>query len=143
MALILWVSPAFAGPRGGWGQGMGMGPGYGGAVDADENLNLTQEQSAKVQALREKYLNDITPLQNQMFSLRSEMRLLWIAATPDRDKIMAKHKEIFALEGQLQERAIQYRLDYRGLLTPEQQSKLAASGMGMGHGPGRRHGGKW
>ena len=142
MAVILCGSLALAGPRG-WGQG--MGPGYGRSAYGPSNLNLTEEQSGKLQTLRENYLKEITPLQNQMISLRSEMRLLWNVASPDREKITAKQKEISELQRQLDEKAVQYRLDCNAMLTPEQLSKMAAfgPGMGRGYGSGWKHGGRW
>jgi periplasmic protein CpxP/Spy len=153
MLLMLSASLAFAGPggRGGamgkgfGGQSGGTGPGYCWSGDRASNLNLTEEQSGKLQALRENHLREIIPLRTQMISLRSEMRILWIAATPDRDKILAKQKELSNIQAQLDEKAVVYRFDCRAMLTPEQQAKMAAfgPGMGRGHGPGWNHGGKW
>lgn len=142
VAVMFTGSLAMAGPRG-WGQG--MSPGYGWSTYRASNLNLTEEQSGKLQMMRENYLKEITPLQNRMISLRSEMRLLWNAASPDREKITAKQKEISELQRQLDEKATAYRLDCRAVLTPEQQSKMAAfgSGIGRGYGPGWKHGGRW
>jgi hypothetical protein len=39
------------------------------------NLNLSPEQSEELQVLHDIYLKAVTPLQNQMFALRSELRL--------------------------------------------------------------------
>ena len=140
LATLFYGSLALAGPRG-WGHGMGPsnGAGYGMA-----GLNLTEEQSAKLQSLRENYLKEVSPLQNRMFALRSEMRLLWNAAEPDREKITAKQKEIAGIQNQLEEKNTAYRLDCRAVLTPEQQSRMAAAGpgMGRGYGPGRGHHGR-
>jgi len=143
VAVMFCVSLVWAGPP--WGWGHGMGPGYGWSCYDASNLNLTEEQSVKLRTLQAKYLKEITPLQNKMISLRSEVRLLWNVASPDRDKILAKQKELSELLGQLGEKATGYRLDYRAVLTPEQQSRLPAfgPGMGRGRGPGWTHGGRW
>ncbi len=138
LAILFCGSLALAGPRG-WGHRMGPGTGNGYGIS---NLNLTEAQSAKLQSLRENYLAAITPLQNRMFALRSELRLLWNAAAPDREKITAKQKEISAVESQMEEKATTYRLDCRAVLTPEQQSQMAAAGPQMGRGYGWRHHGR-
>ena len=137
--MLTAVSFAYAGAGYGLGRGYGMGP------CTASNLDLTAEQSAKLQSVRETYLKDITPLQNQLFSKRAEFRLLWAETNPDRDKIFAKQKEILEIQKQLGEKATQYRLDCRAMLTPEQQSKMAAfgPGMGRGNGSGWKHGGRW
>lgn len=150
MAILFCGSAALAGPRG---SGQGMGPGMGGAGCLAADLNLTAEQSGKLQSLQETYLKEITPLQNRMFAARSEMRLLWNSADPDRDQIAAKQKAIAELNNQLEEKAIAYRLDCRAVLTPEQRSQMAAagpnmgtgrgSGMGDGMGHGSMHRGRW
>lgn len=138
LAIMFCGSLALAGPRG-WGNGMGHGYGV-------SNLNLTEEQSGQLQSLRENYLQEIEPLRNRMVALRSELRLLWNTDSLDREKITAKQKEISGLQGQLEEKATAYRLDCRAVLTPEQQSQMAAAGPGMGggYGPGwRHHGQEW
>lgn len=140
MAFVLSASLVFAGPRG-WGHG--MGPGYGWCPYTDSNLNLTEEQSAKLQTLRETYLKEITPLQNQVFVKKSELRLLWNAANPDRDKIMAKQNEINKLQQQIQEKATQYQFEIRNILTPEQRPKVRNFGPGYGYGPGWKMQGRW
>jgi Spy/CpxP family protein refolding chaperone len=142
VGMMVTGSLALAGPRG-WGQG--MGPGYCWSNTGASNLNLTDEQSAKVQTVRENYLKEITPLRNQMLSVRSELQILWSDASPDRDKILAKQRELSGIQAQLDEKAAQYRLDCREILTPEQQAKMAAFGPGMARGNGQmwRHGGRW
>jgi len=142
VAMMVTGSLAFAGSRG-WGQG--MGPGYCWSGDAASSLNLTEEQSGKLRTMRENYIKEISSLRNQMLSLGSEIRLLWTASSLDRDIILAKQKNLSNLQAQLDEKAALYRLDCRALLTPEQQSKMAAYGPGMGRGNGQmwKHGGRW
>lgn len=122
------ATAALAGP-GGWGHG--MGPGHGAGAYGMANLNLSPEQSEELQVLHDSYLKAVTPLQNQMFALRSELRLLWNDDAPDREQIMAKQKEIADLEWQIQQQATEYRLDYRNILTPEQQAQLNISCPGI------------
>ena len=125
----------------GSGKGCGMGPGMGGMMlHALNDLNLNPEQSTKVQALREAHLKDVTPIQNQLFAKKNELRLLWIQATPDAAQILTKEKEIGDLETQMRGKATSFFLDVRKILTPEQQAKLSTMGPGMGPGMGRHHG---
>jgi len=142
VGMMFTGSLALAGPRG-WGQG--MGPGYCWTNDAAASLNLTEEQSGKLQTMRENYFREITPLRNEMLSVGSELRLLWSNAGPDREKILTKQRELSNLQTQLDEKAALYRLDCRALLTPEQQSNMASFGPGMGRGNGQmwKHGGRW
>jgi len=140
VALLGWAASSMAGPGGGWGRGqgpgMGMGMGYGANPYTSAYLGLTPEQTAQIQAMREAHYKEIAPLQEQMFSKRQELRLLWSAASPDQGKIAAKQKEITELQAQLQQMSTQHQLEARKILTPEQQQKLTASIPGRGFGPG-------
>jgi Spy/CpxP family protein refolding chaperone len=127
------VAWAFAGP---WEQG----PGWGMYPSGPSDLDLTAEQSTKLQALREAYLKDVTPLRNQLFSKRAELRLLWTEPNPDQDKIVAKQKEMLEIQSQLEERSTAFRLETRKVLTPEQWAQLSTSGHGMER---RGHMGRW
>jgi Spy/CpxP family protein refolding chaperone len=150
VVFVLSVSLAFAGP---WGRGRSMGSssgmvpgygmesGYGPAPYAASTLNLTEEQSAKLRAIGETHVKEVAPIQNQLLSKRAELRLLWGKQNPDPAEIVAKQKEIFDLQRQLQEKAMQYHLDCRNVLTPEQQLKFAD--FTTTPGPGFRYGRHW
>ena len=88
-----------------------------------DSLNLTVEQIEKVRVLRESYLKAKDPLRNQMFSKRTELKLLWMQLKPDPAKIKSKQKEVHDLRWQLQLKRTDYRLAFREILTPEQLSK--------------------
>ena len=133
VAIVLAGTWAFAGPWG-WGPGWGMYP------SGPSGLNVTTEQSTKLQTLREAYLKDVTPLRNQLFSKRAELRLLWTEPNPDEDKIVAEQKEILEIQSQLEERSTALRLETRKVLTPEQWAQLSKCGHGMER---RGHMGRW
>jgi Spy/CpxP family protein refolding chaperone len=117
------------GPR-----GQGYGPGAWGP-----GLNLTPEQTQKMQALQESFFKETIPLRNEMMVKKLELQTLWAQTKPEQEKILAKQKEINALRVQLQERATKNRLEARNILTPEQQAQLGSyRGYGPGFGP--RHG---
>ena len=115
-----------------WGKGhgmeMGYGPHSGGARSAGSGLwralNLTPEQTQKMQAVRESFLKEKIPLRNELMLKRLELRGLWMQTNPDEAKILANQKEINALRAQLGEKVTKNRLEMRKILTPEQQAQL-------------------
>jgi Spy/CpxP family protein refolding chaperone len=139
IAVTAFAASAFAfGP--GWGRGHGGGQCFGGDLTALSELNLTAEQTANINTLRETHLKDIKPLQDKMFSKRGELRLLWLQTNPDEGKILAVQKEIRNLRDQMQDKMTVHRLNVLKVLTPEQQEKLKTIGPGRGFGPGMRGG---
>jgi Spy/CpxP family protein refolding chaperone len=140
--LLFSASLALAGPggRGMGGGGYGRGSGYGMTPSGGSNLNLTPEQSTKLQQMQEAHLKEMNELQNRMFGKQAEMRALWTEPSPDREKILAKDREISELQGQMTEKATRYRLDYQNQLTDEQKSKLPTLGSGTGQGGGMGRG---
>jgi len=134
VALVLLVASAtwvMAGPRGraNWGDDTWC-PG----VSQLSALNLSAEQSEKIRGLRESFIKETTPIRTQLFTKKTEMRLLWIQTSLDADKIRATQKEIQVLMGQMQEKTTDFRLAFRNLLTPEQTSQLLAQDVGRGPG---------
>jgi len=140
LVVALLATTAFA-----WGRGWGRGPGAGFCGGPDERafsqLNLTADQTAKIKALREAHLKDVTPLREKMFSKRNELRLLWLKDNPDEAKILAVQKEMRALRDQLEDKRTSHRIAAFKVLTPEQQQKMQAFGPGSGKGRGPGFGG--
>ena len=129
IGLALIATMAFA-----WGPGFGRGfggPGYG----VPPIPNLTAEQSAQIQSLRDAFVKEIQPLQNDLWTKRTELRNLWSDPKTDPAAITAKQKEIWDLQSKLQEKAANLGLDIRKVLTPEQLAQLPAVGSGPGFGP--------
>jgi len=132
LALALVATVALArGP--GYGRGYGMGPGYG----CPAIPNLTAEQSSQIQALQKAHLDEIAPLQEELFKRSTEVRSLWSTPNPDQAAITAKQKEILDLRTRLQEKGTDFRVEIRKLLTPEQQAQISTFGPGKGPGMGR------
>jgi Spy/CpxP family protein refolding chaperone len=134
----------------GWGRGPGYGPGpsgpgagpgYGPRGAWGPGLNLTPEQTQKMQDLQENFFKGSLTLRNEMQIKQLELRTLWAQTNPDQEKLLAKQKEINALRTQLQEKATQNRLEMRKILTPEQQAQLGAYGPGYGMRGGMMGGG--
>ncbi len=129
LALALMTTAALAwGP----GRGYGWGPGY----CTPAIPNLTAEQSSKIQALQKAHLDEIAPLQQDLFKKQTELRSLWLTPNPEQAAITAKQKELLDLRNKLQEKGTNFRLETRKLLTPEQQAQIGTYGYGMGFGRG-------
>ncbi len=127
------------------GTALAAGPGFGMRQNVNcpgwgDRLNLGQEQKGKLYDLRAKHLKETGSLRNELRVKWLELRALWAAPNPDRDKIQAKQKEINALRDQLQAKATDFRLEARKVLTPEQAAQLETYGPGMGfRGKGRHY----
>jgi Spy/CpxP family protein refolding chaperone len=107
LAVSLMASAAFAGPWGGRFYGRGpMVP------------NLTPEQSQQVLALQQAHLEKISPIQEELYSKKMEIRGLWFTQNPDQAKINALQKEIFELVDQIQQESSNLRADILKVITP-------------------------
>jgi Spy/CpxP family protein refolding chaperone len=143
-AVVILAASAFAvGP--GWGRGhggghQGGGDCYGADLTAVPGLNLTTEQTAKINALREAHLKDVKPIQDKMFSKRGDLKMLWLQMNPDQEKIRQTQKEIRTLRDQMQDKKDNYRFEMLKVLTPEQKEKLNAYRPGCGFCPGMKGG---
>lgn len=120
---------AAAGPGFGFGRNVNCPEGY-------NQLNLTPEQKTKLTELKEKQWKETVSLRNEMQTKRLELRTLWTAPSPDKDKVLAKQKEINELRDKLQAKATDFRLETRKILTPEQAAQIGTGGPGMGFGGG-------
>ena len=137
-----------------WQGGYGHGPGNVADIAGISGLNLSAEQTQRIGVLREAHRRDIRPLQEQLMGKGRQLRELWLAKTPDRERILALQSEVHDLRGRLLEKLSAYRLEVLRMLTPDQQAKVQAfeaqrhmgpmGGPGMGRGPvpGWREGGQ-
>lgn len=89
-----------------------------------KTLELTDEQTIKLESIKRDYLKKITPVQTELFGKRAEMRLLWIEPELDENKIIAKQKKINELMNILKMHKIKYKLNYKKVLTPIQRKNL-------------------
>ncbi len=146
------ASPATAAHRE-WQGGYGSGPGNVTDIAGIPGLNLSAEQTERIGALREAHRRDIKPLQEQLMGKGRQLRELWLAKTPDRERILALQREVHDLRGRLLEKLAAYRLEVLQMLTPDQQAKvqtfeaerhmgrMGAAGMDRGPSPGWHEGG--
>jgi Spy/CpxP family protein refolding chaperone len=138
LALLLAAIPAFATAQAQQGQGKGRRGG------TDENglypgcplkLDLTQEQSAKIQTLRNAFFKDTTGLRSDIFKKEQEMDALMLETVIDGEKAKKIQDEISSLRAQFAQKRLQAQLEVRKVLTPEQIAQLPP-GCNMGIGPG-------
>lgn len=107
LAVALLASVALAGPWGGRFYGAGpMVP------------NLTPEQSQKILSLQQAHLEKITPIQQDLFAKKMELRSLWLSQTPDQARINALQKEIFNLVDLLQQESSNLRAEILKVINP-------------------------
>jgi Spy/CpxP family protein refolding chaperone len=119
-----------AGPRHGWMQGQKT-------WDQWKELNLTPEQKAKFKELRRKFIEENAQLIGGLVTKRLELKLLWTDPKADSRAILAKEKELRDLQNRMRDKIVQYRLEARSSLTPEQIEKLGLmDGRGLGFGRG-------
>lgn len=128
--VALAAATAFA-----WGPRMGYGPGPGAAA-----LNLSEEQAAKIQQIRNERYADMAAIRGEMFAKRTELQALFREPALDHAKIAAKQQEIAAIQAEMQARALAARTAVAEVLTPEQRAQMPAYGPGMGPGFGRGRG---
>ena len=122
-----------AGPCPGYGKSGGFGHGAG----MYAALNLTQEQQDKMWQAKEKFRNDTSATRYQMFKKRAELRNLYADPNANDTAILAKQAELNALRQSIQEKAVQFKLAQRKILTPEQIKQIGETGYGFGKGKGR------
>lgn len=102
---------AQAPPGGRWaGPGQAPCPVYGWAYRATP---LTEEQQARINDFRTGYLNETTPLRNEMRAKQVEMRGLMAAETLDEARVRALRKEINDLRAALSDRMTEMQIELR------------------------------
>lgn len=133
VALAVAVPAAMShGPRGGDdGERRGGPP----IAHLKEKLGLNDQQVAKLEALKDDQGDDAQSLREQIRTKRDELHALLLAPTLDKAKLSAASREINALEGQLQDRRLEFLIAARGVLTPEQFKTFVDMKKG-----GRHHG---
>jgi Spy/CpxP family protein refolding chaperone len=153
--LILTLGWVFAAEAQWWGRGgggRGAGPGW---KDDTLGLNLTQNQTTKLNTLRQAFWKDTSNLNVKIDQRQLELNSLLLEPNPDSGKVTKLQKDISDLQLQLNEKRVFYQLDARKILTPEQIAQLPPGctlgfgnlmggpgpgygcGMGPGYGGGR------
>jgi Spy/CpxP family protein refolding chaperone len=117
------------------GRGMMMNRMHSPMMDWASRLNLTEEQTARLQQLRDSYLQDTMEWRNELLIKRFDLRDLMNNPKADTNAILGKQREISELESKIQERALLFQIEMRKVLTPEQIQLLPPPGGGGMYGP--------
>ena len=128
--VLVGASYVLAGPGFGPGNGPRNCPGFGGA-------NLTMEQQTQLTDLHQKHYTEMAPLREKMFALRQDIRSLWADPKSDPTVIQGKEKELTVLRDQMREKAVEFKLEARSSLTPDEISNIGAGCRKGGWGGGR------
>ncbi len=124
----------------GYGPGYGMGPGmmgygyngYGYGQGRGMRFgNLSDEDQAKLDAAREKFLASTAKLREQIEDTQFALAQQWRKDNPDAAKITALQKDLSKLEGEFDVKMVQHRLEMRKLLPDNVQQ-----GYGRGYARG-------
>lgn len=108
--------------------------------------DLTEEQTAKIEALKTPHMKEMLPLKNQMAEKKAQLTTLTTAEKADMDAINKKIDEIGALKTQMMKKREAHKQEIRKILTEEQrlmfdmhQGNCKGKGQ-MGEGKGMRKG---
>lgn len=110
----------------------GHGPHFGGPMGFGSKLDLSKEQMEKMWQLKEKFHNDTQAVRYELFQKRMELRTLFGDPKATDAAIIAKQKELDTARQKMQDKMVQFKLDQRKILTPEQITKLGDEGRGPG-----------
>lgn len=113
---ILTASLSFSQPAG---KGMKKWKGEDPCWRASE-LNLSQEQRKELDLIQQAYFQEAQLLRLQLFTKRLELRELLTNPTVKTETLRGKTSEIIELQSKQEEKAIEYLIKVRNLLSPEQ-----------------------
>ena len=88
------------------------------------DLNLSRDQVAKINLLRDTLFNGVKALQEDIFNRRENLKLISLEDTPDQEKISTIKNEIKDLQDRMRLLTSQYLQEARNNLTLEQRTML-------------------
>jgi Spy/CpxP family protein refolding chaperone len=110
---------------------MGYGKGYDcSSLMANAKLKLTEEQTARLRALDEKYAQEIEPIREQLYNKGRELKSEWLQTEPDRGRIEAIKGEAVKLREQMRAPLAAHRAEVLKVLTLEQRAHVPDDGPG-------------
>jgi len=110
---------------------MGYGNGYDcSSLTANAKLKLTTEQVTRLQALDEKYGQEVEPIREQLYSKGQELKAEWLQTAPNRSRIEILQGEAVKLREQMRVSLAAHRTEVLKVLTPEQRAHVPDDGSG-------------
>jgi Spy/CpxP family protein refolding chaperone len=116
----------------------GKGGPCGESSEIGKGSALTPEQRTKFQELRQKFVDETAKLRGALLTKKLELQSLWTNPKAETKAIVDKEKELRDLQNQMRDKALQFKLEARQFLTPEQLAGFGP-GCGMGRGFGEGH----
>ena len=101
-------------------RGVGIGP------RMAEELELSDEQNAAIQAIRDDFREEMGPARETVRELRGELRELWSADEPDSMAIIRKMDELQAEKHAIDIARVEARLAVLDVLTADQKAEMQA-----------------
>ncbi|MBD1810683.1 Spy/CpxP family protein refolding chaperone [Microcoleus vaginatus DQ-U2] len=89
-----------------------------------EKLNLSAEQKQQMQAVRDRYKDQLSQRMQAVRQARQELDTM-MSGTVNASEIREKHRQIMGLRQQFEEVQFENTLALREVLTPEQRSQFA------------------
>jgi len=83
-------------------------------------LDLSREQKKNLELIQQAYFREAQLLRAQLLTRRLELRELLVSPKIKIESIRSKNSEIIEFESKQEEKAIEYLIKVRNLLTPEQ-----------------------
>ena len=102
----------------------GCGAGLGGespCSDINAKLNLTAEQQTRIDAAKDRLMEQIASVQAELTAEREALAGVLATAEPDHSAIAQRLGRIGALQQQIQQRCVDHLLEEKALLTPAQR----------------------
>lgn len=91
-------------------------------------LNLSSEQTKELDLLQRTYFREAQLLRAQLLSKRLELREFLTNPTIKIESIRSKYSEINEIQTRFEEKAVEYLIKVRNLLTPEQLKSWSPEG---------------
>jgi len=139
VATVVLLAAGLVSAHGPW---AGKGYGYG-AQWYGRDRDLSPEKRERLESMREKFYQEVSPLRRELYQKRLELRALWVDPKADSEEIRAKASEIFDLQRRLEEKVLAHRLAVRQVV-PEGYFPPGRGryGSGVAYGPGSGHMGR-
>lgn len=124
--LLFASAPACAEEKGGWASPEAKAKMEQAIAEGEKAAGISQEQRAKIKALREEFRSQQKALWDKIKAKREALRKELDSPSPDRGRAEAIAKDMNALQGQAAMNRIDEVFKVRAILTPEQYQKLRA-----------------